>query len=303
MGLIARYTHWLHGRWPAGTVENLPQVDADGLSNIAGLYIVGDLTGIPLLKFSADTGARAVHHIAADPSFQQARDKGESGLIDIAIIGAGVSGMSAALEARAAGLSFVVIEAAEPFATLVNFPKEKPIYTYPTDMEPAGQIRFKSEVKEPLLAELKAQTVDAGIETLNAHVERVEKSGDTFAVMISKGENIRARRVVVGIGRYGNFRKLGVPGEEMDKVYNRLHDPVDFCDKDVLVVSGGDSALETAIAIAQCGGRVTLSYRKAEFARPKPGNIEKLEQLAAEVDVGVATPPSERMATSNSHFV
>ena len=76
--------------------------------------------------------------------------------------------MSAALEARAAGLSFVVIEAAEPFATLVNFPKEKPIYTYPTDMEPAGQIRFKSEVKEPLLAELKAQTVDAGIETLNA---------------------------------------------------------------------------------------------------------------------------------------
>jgi NosR/NirI family transcriptional regulator, nitrous oxide reductase regulator len=303
MGLIARYTHWLHGRWPAGTVENLPQVDENGVSNIAGLYIVGDLTGIPLLKFSADTGARAVHHIAADPSFQQARDKSAPDLIDIAIIGAGVSGMSAALEARAAGLSFVVIEAAEPFATLVNFPKEKPIYTYPTDMEPAGQIRFKSAVKEPLLAELKAQTVDAGIETLNAHVERVEKSGDTFVVVIPKGDSIRARRVVVGIGRSGNFRKLGVPGEAMDKVYNRLHDPVDFCDKDVLVVGGGDSALETAIAIAQCGGRVTLSYRKAEFARPKPDNIEKLEQLAAEADVGVDTPSSERRTTRNGHFV
>ena len=75
--------------------------------------------------------------------------------------------------------------------------------------------------------------------------------------------------MIVGIGRSGNFRKLGVPGEQLDKVFNRLHDPVDFCDKDVLVVGGGDSALEAAIAIAQCGGRVTVSYRKPEFSRPQ----------------------------------
>jgi NosR/NirI family nitrous oxide reductase transcriptional regulator len=305
MGLIARYTHWLHGRWPAGTVEKLPQVDENGVSNIPGLYVVGDLTGIPLLKFSADTGARAVLHIAADTRFQQMRKESDQETIDIAIIGAGVSGMSAALEARAAGLSFVVIEATEPFSTLVNFPKGKPIYTYPTDMEPAGQIRFRAEVKEPLLAELKAQTLGNGIEPLAAHVERIEQRGEAFEVVIPKGGDIKARRVVVGIGRSGNFRKLGVPGEEMDKVYNRLHDPVDFCDKDVLIIGGGDSALETASAIAQCGGRATLSYRKPEFSRPKPGNIEKLEKLAADpmADVGIDTPSSERVTTSSGHFM
>ena len=118
-------------------------------------------------------------------------------------------------------------------------------------------------------------------------------------------ENIKARRVIVGIGRSGNFRKLGVPGETLDKVFNRLHDPVDFCDKDVLVVGGGDSALEAAIAIAQCGGRVTVSYRKPEFSRPKPENVEKLNALAADpmADVAVDTPSSERVTTSSGAFM
>ncbi len=305
MSLIARYAHWLHGRWPAGVVEKLPQVDKNGQSNVPGLYIVGDLTGIPLLKFSADTGARAVQHILGDKPFQQARDQGDEKVLDLAIVGAGVSGMSAALEAREAGLSFVIIEATEPFSTLVNFPKGKPIFTYPTDMQPAGQIRFVAKVKEPLVAELKEQTLISGIEPLIARVERVERRGGIFELIVPDGENIKARRVVVGIGRSGNFRKLGVPGEDLDKVSNRLHDPVDYCEKEVLVVGGGDSALETAIAIAQCGGRVTLSYRKPEFSRPKPGNVEKLEKLSADpmAEVSVDTPSSERVTTSSGAFM
>ena len=98
------YTRWLHTRWPAGVVEKLPQVDENGRSNVPGLYIVGDLTGIPLLKFSADAGARAVQHIAADQRLQRHRQNDEE-VRDIAIIGAGISGMSAALEARRQGLS------------------------------------------------------------------------------------------------------------------------------------------------------------------------------------------------------
>ena len=280
---IKQYTKWLHTRWPAGVVEKLPQVDENGVSNVPGLYVVGDLTGIPLLKFSADTGARAVEHILADTDFQKLHEREtDADILDLAIVGGGVSGMSAALSARKAGLSFEIIEAAESFSTIANFPKGKPIYTYPTDMVPAGELRFAAEVKEPLIEELKAQTLGQGIEPRLGRVEQVRKQGDLFEVVIPGQERLQARRVIVGIGRSGNFRKLGVPGEELDKVYNRLHDPKDSCDKDVLVVGGGDSALEAAIAVAQCGGRVTLSYRKPEFSRPKPENIDKIEKLSAD---------------------
>lgn len=298
--LVKRYTRWLHCRWPAGTVEKLPQVGADGQSNVPGLYIVGDLTGIPLLKFSADTGARAIERIADELG----QDKGPDGdVLDVAIVGAGVSGMSAALAAKKAGLDFALFEASEPFSTLVNFPKGKPIYTYPTEMEPAGDIRFTAEVKEPLLEELRGQT--RGIEPRQARVERVARRDGHFELVIPDGDPVKARRVVVGIGRSGNFRKLGVPGDDLDKVFNRLHDPQDFAGRDVLVVGGGDSAMEAAIAVAQAGAKVTLSYRKPEFSRPKPDNIARLDALTADpmADVSVETPSSERVTTSSGEFL
>ena len=277
---ISRYAKWLHLRWPSGTVEKLPVVDENGATNVVGLYVVGDLTGIPLLKFSADTGTRVIRTIVDDDAFRK-RDQSDDTL-DVVIVGGGVSGFAAALEAKKQGLRFKLFEAAEPFSTIVNFPKAKPIYTYPTDMTPAGDLQFhdKSDVKEGLLEDLREQTIDAGIEPVRARVEKVVRQGGRFEVAIPKGESVRAYRVVVAIGRSGNFRKLGVPGEELDKVYNRLHDPKDFCGKKVLVVGGGDSALETAIVLGACGSDVTVSYRKPEFARPKPENVERLNELA-----------------------
>ena len=111
---------------------------------------------------------------------------------------------------------------------------------------------------------------------------------------------ITARRAIVAIGRSGNFRKLGVPGEDLDKVYNRLFDPKEFAGQNALVVGGGDSALETAIALATCGAHVTLSYRRKEFSRAKPENIEKIEMLVrdATADVQVEKPTSERVNTA-----
>ena len=171
---VTAYTHWLHTRWPAGTVEHLPEVGADGETNLPGVRIVGDLSGIPLLKFSADTGARAVQAIVKEPNFK----KGGGDALDLAIVGGGVSGISAALEAKKAGLKFRVFEAAEPFTTIVNFPKGKPIYTYPTDMKPAGEMQFHGDVKESLLDELQKQRQDAGIEVTKARAERIESGGD-----------------------------------------------------------------------------------------------------------------------------
>ena len=294
--LISRYSNWLHLHWPAGSVEKLPDCDEHGRTNVPGVRIVGDLTGIPLLKFSADTGARAVQQIAMELDARDAKP----GTFDIAIIGAGVSGIAAAMEAKKAGLSFVLYEATQIFSTVANFPKGKPIYTYPTDMTPAGDLQFHANVKEALLDEMESQRKAAGIEVTPARIERIARTGDTLTLHHADKSTSTARRVIVAIGRSGNFRKLGCAGEDFPKVYNRLHDPKDYAGKNVLVVGGGDTALETAIALGACGAHVTLSYRKKEFARPKPDNIEKLHALEANADhpVHIVRPSSDRVSTA-----
>ena len=271
--LIARYTEWLHTRWPAGTVEKLPESRPDGSTNIPGASISGDLTGIPLLKFALDSGAR-IARSAAEPS-----KPGAGKALDLAIVGAGVSGMAAAVEAQRLGLTFEILEATEPFSTLVNFPKGKPIYTYPRSMKPAGDLQVRADVKEDLVSELRAQTDRAGIRPVAARAERVERTGDLLDVRLEGGATLRARRVLIAIGKSGNFRMLGVPGEHLDKVYNRLYDPKDYAGQQALVVGGGDSALETAIALAQAGAHVTLSYRRKEFSRPKSENTARIDRL------------------------
>ena len=281
--MIKRYVRWLHTRWPAGKVERLPLVREDFSTNVPGLYVVGDVAGIPLLKFAADSGARAVRAIIGDPSFGR-YDESDSDVLDLAIVGGGVAGFSTALEARKHGLRFELFEASEPFSTVVNFPKGKPIFTYPTEMTPVGELQFgeKSNVKEGLLDDLREQTRHADIQPRIARVERIERRGSWLELVIPGGQNVRAQRVVVAIGRSGDFRKLGAAGENLDKVYNRLHDPKDFRGQDVLVVGGGDSALEAASALAASGSRVTISYRKPEFSRAKPENVSKLNELVTD---------------------
>ena len=147
-------------------------------------------------------------------------------------------------------------------------------------MTPAGEMQFHADVKEALLDELRKQQEDAGIVITSARAERIEAGGDGVTVRFADHTPaVRARRVIVAIGKSGDFRRLGVPGENLDKVANRLHDPKDFAGKNVLVVGGGDSALETAIALGGAGANVTVSYRKREFGRPKSENVDKLRAL------------------------
>ena len=181
--------HWMHTRWPAGVVEKLPESGEFGVTNIPGVRIVGDLTGIPLLKFSSKTGAEAVRAILRSrisramrrlkPERKADERPGTADeLLDLAIIGGGVSGVSAAIEAKKAGLNFRIFEATQPFSTVANFPKAKPIYTYPTDLKLEGGLQFTTDVKEALLEELEAQRKAAGIEFTEARIERLEKRGD-----------------------------------------------------------------------------------------------------------------------------
>jgi thioredoxin reductase/polyferredoxin len=307
---LARYVHWLHTQWPAGTVEKLPVVHPDGSTTIPGVYVVGDLAGIPLLKFSSDTGAKAVRKILTNATSQSPITSSQSPILDLVILGAGVSGMAAALEARKHNLRFEILEAAEPFATIINFPRAKPIYTYPTDLTPAGDLQFHATVKESLIDDLHEQTKP--IIPRPARAERVTRHGDHLEVHLAPADSspnpepqtlnpLRAKAVIVAIGRSGNHRKLNVPGEHLPKVYNRLHDPTDFAGQHVLVVGGGDSALEAAIALAETGSHVTLSYRKPEFSRPKPDNVDRLHQLAHALkpaDIGPSRPPSPKSANN-----
>lgn len=276
---LASYYRWLHGKWPAGGVEKGPDVKEGGLTGMKGVRVVGDLTGVPLLKFSADTGARAVSDFLKEPDFKRGAGT-DADIWDLVIVGAGVSGLSAAVEARKSGLRFVVYEADEPFSTIHNFPRKKPIYTYPTEMQPAGALTFKSDIKEDLLLELKEQKEAHGIETEQRKVDHITRESGLLTVRFTKGDPVKAQRVVIAIGRTGNFRKLNVPGEGMDKVSNRLIDAAEHAGQKVMVVGGGDSALEAAISLSEAGSSVSLSYRKPAFSRAKPENIQRLQELA-----------------------
>ena len=152
-------------------------------------------------------------------------------------------------------------------------------------MTPRGDLQVSADVKEKLVEELTGQIegedlpVRTGVSA--THLERRSDGG--YDVQLKDGEPIAARHVIVALGRSGNFRKLDVPGEDLPKVYNRLHDPAKYKDQKVLVVGGGDSAAEAAIALRQEGAEVTLSYRSKELSRPKPENVAALEDADIEL--------------------
>jgi NosR/NirI family nitrous oxide reductase transcriptional regulator len=278
---LRRYARWLHTGWPAGRVEPLPAVGPEGRTNVPGLWIAGDLTGVPLLKFALDSGTRTMRAIAGALASRGGRAAERAGDgPDVVILGAGVAGMAAALEAGRLGLRTVLLEASEPFSTLVHFPRGKPIFTYPPAMRPAGGLQVRADVKEGLLDELRAQVAAAGVTVTTGRAERVARRDGRLEVRLEDGGLVRAPHVLVAIGRSGDFRRLDVPGESLPKVYNRLHDPADFAARDVLVVGGGDAALETAVALATSGARVTLAHRGDGFPRARPENVAALEAAA-----------------------
>jgi len=202
----------------------------------------------------------------------------DSTTTDLVIVGAGPAGVNAALEARKLGMSNILLDAAEPFATIAAFPVAKPIFTYPAALVPEGALRLTADLKEPLLDELREQA--RGLEVMHERAERVSRERGALRVHLASGGSLLARRVLVAIGRSGDFRRLGVPGESQGHVSNRLHDPGAFVGRRVLVVGGGDSACEAAFQLASAGAAVTLAHRGADLARAKPENAERVRARA-----------------------
>ncbi|MEM1008789.1 MAG: NAD(P)-binding domain-containing protein, partial [Myxococcota bacterium] len=184
--------------------------------------------------------------------------------------------------AQSAGLKVVVLEADRPFSTIHNFPKGKPIYTYPEELDQVAPLKTRGSSKEQLLSDMEAQIADLNLPIKQTYVKGISGRKGAFVLHSEHGE-FRALRVILAIGKSGNARKLDVPGEERPKVYNRLIDPNDFQGQKVLVVGGGDSAVEAALMLSAVNNtEVTLSYRKTSLSRPKPENIEHVQAAAAQ---------------------
>ena len=299
MGLYSAYERWLHGSWPAGETEPFPVSDSDGRTNVPGVYVVGDLTGVPLLKFALDSGAAVITNILDEPSFQSRIEDEDT--VDVVIVGAGVSGVSAAAEADARGLRYTLYEGAQAFNTLHGFPARKPIFTYPSEMTPRGQLAVSATKKEALIDELDRQLEERLIDTTQGRVTHVAPQGKRIAVTLEDEREVYAHRVILAVGRSGEYRRLGVPGEDFPEVYPRLHDASPYRDRRALVVGGGDSAVEAAIALTLAGADTTLIHRGSELTRPKAQNMARLEALQEDRHERVSIEaPSSTMVTTTA---
>lgn len=245
----------------------LPHVTPTYETNVPGIYIAGELGGMGLIKNSTEQGIEAVKYIA--PLVAE-RKKGLAH--QLVIIGAGPAGIGAALQAKQMGVDALVVEQESLGGAVFSYPRGKVVMTKPMDLPGVGKIKLVNTSKEELLG-IWQEAVESNNIALREHckVEAVNPKEHHIEVVNAKGEVMLAGAVLLAIGRRGSPRKLGVPGELSTKVAYKLIEPERIQSKHVLVVGGGDSAVENALLLAP-HNKVTLSYRKAAFGRVKPKN-------------------------------
>lgn len=253
---------------------DIPYVDPSFETNIPGIYIAGELGGMGLIRNAIEQGKQATQNIIK--SLTPSKD---NSVLDLFIVGAGPSGFSATLTAHEKQLHYRTIDQDSFGGTVFKFPRGKIVMTAPVNLPIVGKQRLKETTKEALL-ELWHKIIDkTGIKIHNNEsLEAVTKINQGFEITTSKGK-YKTQKLLLCIGRRGTPRKLGVPGEELPKVVYQLIDPEQYLDQHVLVVGGGDSALEAALSIAeQSSSTVTLSYRSAAFSRAKPKNRQRIDE-------------------------
>jgi thioredoxin reductase (NADPH) len=260
---------------------DIPLLKPNFESNVPGIYVAGELGGMGLIKNALTQGQQALEAIA------KAGVK-RPGALDVLIIGAGPAGLAASLAAKKMGLSYQTIEQEALGGAVFQYPRGKLVMTAPVDLPIIGKVQFRNTSKETLLKFWNEACHGNGLKiSYQERVEAIENKDGAFHVRTSKGQHV-ASAVLLGIGRRGTPRKLGVPGEEMSKVVYRLIDPEQYRGKHVVVVGGGDSALEAAASIAELGDTtVALSYRGDAFQRAKQRNRQRVDEASKKGQLNV----------------
>jgi thioredoxin reductase len=250
---------------------DIPYVSPTFETNVPGIFIAGELGGMGLIRKAVEQGRQAIDSIA--------KLKGGRFPLDVVIVGAGPAGLAASLAAMEKRLRFVTVEQEDSFGgTVYHYPRRKVVMTAPVQLPIVGKMKFGEVSKEKLLEFWQGVFKQTGLTvSLFERMEAIKPEGAGFVVRTSKQE-YRTRTVLLAIGRRGTPRKLGVPGEEQPKVVYRLIDAEQYRGQHVLVVGGGDAALEAALACAdEPGTSVALSYRSEAFGRVKAKNRERLQ--------------------------
>lgn len=249
---------------------DIPLLSPQFESSVPGIFIAGELGGMGLIRNALEQGRQAVEAI-------RARRSSLRGMLDLVIVGAGPAGFAASLTALSHRMRFVTLEQESLGGCVFQYPRGKLVMTQPARLPLVGKVKLTSTSKEELLDFWRGIERKTGVEIrYRERVDAVERAGAGFIVRTPQAE-YRAASVLLAIGRRGTPQKLNVPGEDRPKVVYRLIDPEQYSGQHVLVVGGGDAALEAAAAIGELGtAQVTLSYRGDAFARAKPKNRDRI---------------------------
>lgn len=288
---------------PAGApprMVELPDLDANYETNIPGIYLIGEAAGKSLVKNANNLGYRVVQHMIHVRGLRSGAATASGHDVEVICVGSGPGGLSTGITCFNHGLSHIIFEKDRSFAsTIQTYPKRKELLAEPLEVRNIGPLPVWDSNKEDIIGRWEKELAKYQLDIrLQEEVRDIKPNGEGgFVVTTSKGE-YTCLKVVLATGTRGNPRGMKIPGGDLEKVQYILVDPEEFDERDVMVVGGGDSALEAAIALSQSNGgsnRVSLSYRRATFERAKDRNKEVLAQQveAGRIKLYLETTPVE----------
>jgi putative YpdA family bacillithiol system oxidoreductase len=257
---------------------NLPKLTPEFETTVKNMFIVGELGGLALIKNAVNQGRDCIDTIFA--RLQSSKPAPAADIADVLIVGAGPAGLTASLRAIEKKINYITIEESEVGGTVAKYPRQKLVMTSPVEFPLYGRFKKMELPKESLMefwtkvmqrADFKCRTGEK--------VENITKGEDGIFDIQTAKTQYRARYVILALGKTGSPRKLGVKGEELSKVMYRLIEADHYVNKKILIVGGGDSAVEAAMGLAhQVGNTVTVSYRQAAFSRIKDRNAQRVDE-------------------------